>query len=217
MSWIGVGGLALTAVGTGSKMIASSKQKKRAQQLRSSITDPGSVRNYGLERTADILGQNYNNFNLPGLSGYLDNIGSGQAYSLDQARQASTSSSDLLGAVTASQLNADEARQSVYNQQAIGKQNALNEWLNSINAVGQDQLRVNQENQQRYQSQVNEAAALEGASIQNKDNALNEALAGINSLYSTNFVGQNYVNPTTGKLDRMDSVWDTYWKNRKNR
>lgn len=215
MSWVAVGGLAITAAGTGLKAAQGARQRRDAERIRNLYVDPGVQRNYGLERVSNILGQNYNNFNLPGFSAMLDNIRSGQASTVAQGVNAATSSNDILDLVTRSQSVADNATNDLYLQNAAGKQQALQSYLNSINAVGQDQVRVNQELNNRFSGRQQESAALEGAGIQNQYNAINEALSGINTLYSTNFVGRDYVNQSTGKMERMPSVWDSYWSKKK--
>lgn len=207
------GGLSLA--GSVAKYLTGRAQAKRAQQLRNSLSDPGITRNYGLERTSDILGQNYNNYNLPGFSNMLDNIKSNQGLAVNQGINAAGSSGDVLDLVTRSQSVTDNATQNLYMQQAQGKQQALNDYLNSVNAVGADQVRVNQLENQRYQQGLAEASALEGAGMQNQFGAMNEAISGINNLYSTNFVGKDYVNQATGKMEQLPSVWSSYWSKKK--
>lgn len=207
------GGLSLA--GSVGKYLTGRSQAKTAERLRNSLVNPGITQNYGLERTSDILGQNFNNYNLPGFSNMLDNIRSNQAFAINQGINAAGSSGDILDLVTRSQSVTDNATQNLYMQQAQGKQQALNDYLNSVNAVGADQVRVNQLENQRYQQGLAEAAALEGAGTQNQFGAMNEAISGINTLYSTNFVGKDYVNQSTGKMERTPSVWDSYWSKKK--
>lgn len=207
------GGLSLA--GSVGKYLTGRSQAKKAERLRNSLVNPGITQNYGLERTSDILGQNFNNYNLPGFSNMLDKIRSNQAFAINQGINAAGSSGDILDLVTRSQSVTDNATQNLYMQQAQGKQQALNDYLNSVNAVGADQVRVNQLENQRYQQGLAEAAALEGAGMQNQFGAMNEAISGINNLYSTNFVGKDYVNQSTGKIERIPSVWDSYWSKKK--
>ena len=207
------GGLALGS--TLGKFLTGRAQRRRADRLRNSLSDPGILRNYGLERASEILGNNYSKYNLPGLTSMLDNIRSNQAAAVSQGVNAATSSGDVLDLVTRAQDVTNNATQNVLLQNAQGKQDALNSWLNSLNAVGQDQVRVNQLENARYQQGLAEAAALEGAGIQNQSNSLNEAISGINALYNTNFVGRDYVNQQTGKIETLPSLWDTYWARKK--
>lgn len=214
MAWVAVGGLAVSAVGSGIKLAQGSKQNRNAQRIRNSISDPGVERNYALERNAEVLGNDYNNYFFPGMQSYLDQIKSGEAFAINQGIQGASSSGDVLDLISQAQFGSQNAMNELFTQQAQGKRSALSAWLGANQAVGADQVRVNQENRNVYNSRVGEAAALEGASMQNTNNAYNEILTGVGNLYNTTFAPRTSVNQATGKVENTGSVWSNYWKNK---
>lgn len=177
-----------------------------AKQLRESAVDPGIQPNYALGRVSDQLQDNYRNWQLPGYSAYMDQIESNQAASNRDAVRASTSSADILNAITNNQAVANSAANELNIAQASGKEQALMRYLDAVNQEGQDQVRINNLELQRYDSKLREAAALEGASIQNTNAGFQDALTATAAI-AGNFAPRSTVDQTTGKVVKMPSVW----------
>lgn len=203
--------VAAAAVGAGTSIYLSEKQKKDARKIREQSKDPGIQRNYGLERTNQILADNYNNFNLPGFTRYREQIASNQATGMSSLLQGASSSEDILAGATALQEQSNRAIGNMYTTQAQGKLDALSAYLGSVNAVGQDQVRVNQMDLSRYEQTMREAAALEGASMQNLNTGIQDMLMGIQPLI-TSLQPETYINPNTGKREKGQSRWNLMFK-----
>lgn len=201
-------------VGVGSAAYSiynSERQRRESKIIRESAVDPGIQRNYGLERTRDILADNYSNFNLPGFTRYREQIASNQASANARIRDGATSSEDILAGSVATQASANSATQNLYTTQAQSRLQALGDYLNSVNAVGQDQVRVNQLDLGRYEQTMREAAALEGASQQNLNTGLQDLVMGLQPMLSS-FQPTTTINPNTGEVVTGPSRHQQFWK-----
>lgn len=197
MSFIAAATLGVGAISAGTQMHLANKQRKQAEKIQRNAVDPGIQPNYGLQRTNQILANNYSNFELPGLTRYQEGIATNSATAMSGIRQGATSSEDILAGAVRVQDSGNEAMQGLYTEQARGKINALNSYLGSINAVGNDQVRMNNMELDRYDSTMREAAALGGAANQNLNNGIQDLLTGITPMIQ-NFLPQYSVDQNTG-------------------
>lgn len=211
MSFVAAATLGTGLISAGIGLSTASKQRKRANAIRSTAIDPGIQPNRGLARTSQILADQYSNFNLPGFTRYQEQIASNQANAMSNIREAATSSEDILSGAVSSQAVADESTSNLYTTQAQAKMDALNNYLNSVNAVGQDQVRVNNQELDRYNATMQEAAALEGASMQNRNNSIQDIMTSAQPLIR-NFMPTMAINPATGKMERNDSLYKQYFR-----
>lgn len=191
------------------------QQKNKAKRIRDNAVDPGIKRNYALDRTTEALFQNYSNWNLPGYEKYIQHLQSNQATANNAAMLGSGSSADVLNAVTANQAVADQSLGGIAIESASGRERALMEYLNSVKAQGQDQLRMDAQREARYQGQLNEAAAYEAAGIQNTNTAINDAVIGITALGQA-FMPRQTIDQSTGQMINLPSIWSTYRKGNNN-
>lgn len=199
-------------IGAGSAIYMGAQQRKRANAIRKNAQDPGIQPNYALDRVSNTLFERYNNYQLPGYNNYVAQIQGNMASANTAATQAATSSGDVIDAVTRNQFAADQALNNLTTASASGREAALMQYLQSVQAQGQDQVRVNQQQLNRYDRTLDEAAALEGASIQNTNQGFQDALVGAGAL-AGNFLPRTTISPTTGQAIKLPSVWQT-WRNR---
>lgn len=211
MAFAAVAGAAL---GAAVPIITGAAQKSRAKKIRNNAVDPGIQPNYALDRVTQTLFQNYSNWNLPGYSKMINQIGSNQASSNANVLNAATSSSDILNGITGNQVAADTSAIGLALNQASGKERALMSYLNSVNAQGQDQLRMNAQENERYQAELREAAAIEGAGIQNMNNGFQDLLTASSAMVG-NFLPRQTVSQTTGEVISLPSVWQQVYGNKK--
>lgn len=198
----------------GSAIYMGSQQRKRANAIRKEAEDPGIQPNYALDRVSNTLFENYNNYRLPGYNRYQEQIRGNMAAANSAAAQASTSSGDILDAVNRNQFAADEALNNLTLQNASGQEAALMRYLDSVRTQGQDQLRVNALQLDRYDRTLAEAAALEGAGTQNMYQGFQDAGIGASAIAS-NFMPRTAVSPTTGSVITLPSVWESYRNRRR--
>lgn len=208
---VGLVGAGVTAYST---YKTSQNQKKAAEQIRRSAVDPGIQPNVALDRVGQTLFENYSNWNLPGYSRYAEQIASNLAASNRDAVRASTSSADVLNSIVNNQAVADSAIGDLNIAEATGKEQALMKYLDVVQQQGQDDIRMNQMQLARYDNQLREAAALEGASIRNKDNAFQDATTAFSAL-AGNFMPRSTVSPTTGEVVSIPSVWSQVYNKKK--
>lgn len=205
---------AIGVVGTGAQIFSGIRQRNRANDIRESAVDPGIQRNYALDRVTNTLFQNYSNWNLPGYNNYVNQVGSTQASSNRDAALGATSSADVLNSITSNQAQTNQALENLAMQNASGRERALMEYLNSVRQQGQDQIRTNEMELMRYQDTINEAAALEGAGIQNIYGGIQEGMMTVGAL-AQNFMPRQTIDPATGAQISLPSVWDNYKRRRR--
>lgn len=210
MSFVAAATIGAAGIGAATSMSLAAKQRKEAEKIRNSAVDPGIQRNYGLQRTSEILADNYSNYNLPGLTRYQEQITSGGATAMDRIRQGATSSEDLLAGASRVQGVENDALGGLYTQQAQGKLSALDSYLQSMNRVGDDQVRVNNVQLDRYDAVLREAAALGGASTRNLNNGIQDILTSIGPMIQ-NFAPQSSIDPSTGQLVKGKSHYQNYF------
>lgn len=215
MSFAATVGLVGAGVAAYSTYQTSRNQKKAADRIRSSAVDPGIQPNVALDRVSQTLFENYSNWNLPGFSRYADQITANQAAANRDATRAATSSADILNSITNNQMVADSAMGDLNIAQATGKEQALMRYLDTVQQQGQDDIRMNQMQLARHDAQLREAAALEGASIQNQNNALQDVTSAFSAI-AGNFTPRSTVDQTTGNVVSMPSVWSQVYGKKKN-
>ena len=206
--------VAVAGIGAGATIYMGAKQKRDAKRVRDNAVNPGVQPNFALDRATQTLFQNYSNWNLPGYSKYIDQLGSNQATSNAAVLAGATSSADILNAVTNNQIGANQSAIDVAIAQASGKEKALMQYLQSSQQQGQDQVRMNQEQQQQYQGQLREAAALEGAGMQNMNNGFQDLLTASSAIVG-NFMPRQTVSSTTGEIIKLPSVWEQLYGKKK--
>lgn len=206
---------AAAVIGAGSAIYMGSQQRKQANKLRENAVDPGIQPNYALDRVSNTLFENYNNYNLPGYSRAMDQMQSAQATANRAAIDASTSSADILSAITRNEAVTQNSIGQLDTAVASGKEQALMRYLDSVAQQGQDQVRVNNMELQRYDAQLREAAALQGSGIQNQNSGFQDALTA-SAAIAGNFTPRTSINQNTGEIVRLPSVWQQLYGNKRN-
>lgn len=206
---------AAAVVGAGVTIYSGSKQRKAAKKARERAIDPGIQPNYALDRVANTLFQNYSNYQLPGKSKLMDDLYASQATSNNSAINAATSSSDVLNLITQNQAITDASISNIGVAEASGKEQALMRYLDAVQRQGQDQIRMNDQKLGRYDAQLREAAALEGAGIQNQNQGIQDALTA-SAAIAGNFMPRSSVDQTTGDLIQLPSVWNQLYGKKRN-
>lgn len=210
MSWVAAATAGATLVGSGIKYFQGKKQERQAANLRASKIDPGIKPNNEARQVRDILYDRYANYNLPGYSRYAEQIKTNAASNIYNITNAASSSADVIAGVIGSQMASNNAIQNLNQMEVSGQEKALMEYLNSLNAVGQDNIRINNAELDRFESSMAMADQLEAAATQNKANATNELLTTA-SVLASNFMPRQ--STTTAGNVIYQSPWATY-KNR---
>lgn len=215
MSWVAVGtGVASLGV-SAFKYFKGRKQSRDAERLRAQAVDPGFRPNQALIDNANILQNRYGNYTLPGQSAMEDSVKASASQAFSRGVQGATSGSDVLRLAERTQFNEQQALNQIGLNSAAGKEKALFDWLNANAAVGNDDVRVNQLELQRYQDQMREASALEQAGATNSYAAISEGISGLSTAVGAAFNPQ-WTFDNQGKMIQGDSMFKKWLSSRKN-
>jgi hypothetical protein len=167
--------------------IRSVGQRRQAKRIRANAVNPGYEMNSGVLQNADILGNRYSNYLLPGYSAQVNRIGTNAATAFNTGVQGASSGGDVLDLATKIAYGTGQQQNQLMLQNAQGKDAALGGFLNANAAAGQERQDANAYDRQQYMGQLQEAAALYGASDQN----LNNAITGISSIGTSALMNPN--------------------------
>lgn len=177
---------------------AASKQRKAAQAI--NPVDPGA--NLALQENARMLRERYGNYEMPGFQAAQGDINLAGQNAFQNATQGATSSGDLIDAASRIAYGTQRNMSDLYRQNAIGKEQALMQYLQANQAAGTDQA---QWDRSEYLADVNRRAQLMNASELNRMNAVQQGLGGLQSLsaYSAGMFANNNQtnNPNVGGSD----------------
>lgn len=171
----GAAPIAGVALGLGSTVLRAfqaASQRRKANKI--NPIDPGFAANQGILDNKRIVNENYNNYTLPGMEGIKDGLSNSLATNTASLMEGASSSGDVLDGVTKLAYGNDQAINALGIQQAQMKQNLLPEVLNANAMAGNEAVRKNEFDEQRYQAQLGEKAALMGASMQNGFKAVDD-------------------------------------------
>lgn len=154
----GVVGAGLSLIPTVAKIFTGAAQRRRANRI--NPVDPGFQMNTGIIDNKRQVDDMYNNYTLPGKSAILNSLQATAANSIDTATQGATSSGDVLDAATKIGYGEGQNINALGIQEAQSKQALLPMVLDANAAAGNELVRKNQFDEQRYQAQVAEKAAL---------------------------------------------------------
>lgn len=156
-------------------------QRRQAKRIRANAVDPGYEMNSGVMQNAEILGNRYSNYMLPGYSQQLNRIGTNAATAFSGGVQGASSGGDVLDLATKIAYGTGQQQNQLMLQNAQGKDAALSGFLNANAAAGEERQNANAYDRDNYMRQLNEAASLYGASDQN----FNNAAVGLSSIGTT--------------------------------
>lgn len=166
----------------GVKYLLGSAQRKAANAIHP--YNPGYEINRDTVDNARILGDNYNNYLLPGYKQTLSNLQSGQTNAQVNAERGATSSGDVISAANVgNQVNAQQMGQLAV-QNAQGKQNALTEYLAAKAASGAEQQNKNTYDREMYNQQLGLKNQLNNNATANQYGAADQAAKLISSIFS---------------------------------
>lgn len=175
------GGLATaTLIGAGASLIPSIFQgikgifqKRQANKI--NPIDPGYQMNNAAIDASRIYGDRYGNYQLPGYNNYVNQIGSNMASSFNRGSQGASSSGDILDLATKIAYGGNQATNNLALQNAQGKENALNQYMQSNILAGKEYQDKNAYDREQYMNKLKEKAALAQAGDTNLYGALNTA------------------------------------------
>lgn len=153
-------------------------QRRQAKRLRASAVDPGYQMNQGVLQNEQSLRESLGNYQIPGYTQALNNIGASSATAFNSGLQGASSSGDVLDLATRIAYGTGEQKRQLEVQNAQGKNELFDQYLNANVAAGQERQNSNAYQRQKYQQQLAEAAALYNAGSQN----INSALGGVSSV-----------------------------------
>lgn len=165
------------------KAIAGGKQVKDAKNM--VIKDPGYQKNQAVLDNAEFLKNRYANYTMPGMSRQMNRIGTNYATAFNRGTQGASSSADVLDLATNLAYGEGQQQQDIYDQNALGKENALGQSLQANALAGNEAVKENEYQRQLYQQKLLERAG--------KIQAGNENLYG--ALDTAGTVAGSYLNP----------------------
>lgn len=165
-----IAGAAIGALPSILGLFTGNKQRKAANRI--NPIAPTFVANSGILDNQRILNQMYNNYTLPGSTAIKDNLDQGYATALNTAAQGATSSSDVLDSAAKLSYNQGQNLNALGLQEAQGKQQLLSSVLSANEQAGNEAVRKNQLDEERYQALLKEKAALTQAGAANTYNAV---------------------------------------------
>lgn len=153
-------------------------QRRQARRIRASAVDPGYQVNTAVIQNAETLKNRYNNYQLPGYSQALNQIGTNSATAFNNGVQGASSGADVLDLATKIAYGTGQQQNQLAIQNAQGKEGALNDYLAANAAAGQERVSANAYEREKYMQQLQEAAALYNAGDQN----INSGITGASSI-----------------------------------
>lgn len=155
--------------------VSSIGQRRQAKRIRANAVDPGYELNSGVMQNRDILANRYGNYTLPGMSQQFNRIGTNAATAFNTGMQGATSGADVLDLATKIAYGTGQQQNQLMMQEAQGREAAFGDFLGANVAAGQERQNANAWDRQQFERKLAEAAALEGASMQNMSNAITGA------------------------------------------
>lgn len=157
------------------KAISGIFQKNKANKI--NPVNPGYQINNAVVDNARILGERYNNYEMPGYGQALSNIYQSGANAFAQGSQGAGSGGDILDLATKIAYGQNNAINQLGAQNAAGREQALGQSLQANAAAGQEYQNRNAYDRDMYQQQLREKAALTQAANQNIYGALDTGAA----------------------------------------
>lgn len=159
-------------------------QRRQAKRLREQIVEPNFQQNQGVLQNRDIQAARFGNYQIPGYNQLMNNINSSAGSAFNQGIQGASSSNDVLDLATRIAYGQGQQQRQLGMQNAMGKENALGDFLNANIQAGQERVNANEWDRQKYMNQLAEAAALYQGGGQNIFNSL----AGASTIASSAFL-----------------------------
>lgn len=191
------------------KYFQGRSQQRRADSIRQNASDPGFARNQGLIDNADVLRDRYTNYQMPGYSQAVNNVNLSANNAFNQGVQGASSSADVLDLAGRVQQVRQGGLNNIQMTNAQMQDQALMDYLRANEAVGQDTVRVNALQNQRYDQQMAEAAALQQAGATNQYGALNDVASAATTIANT-YLTPQWSYDSQGRMTQGDSMFNQW-------
>lgn len=182
------------------KGISGIIQSNRAKKI--NPVNPNYQMNNEVIDNARRLSDRASNYNLPGYTKALSDIGSTYSSAFNQGVQGASSSGDVLDLATKIAYGQANATSDLNARNAMGRENAYMQSLQANAQAGQEYQNKNAYERDLYQQQLREKAALQQAGNENIYGAINDAssagLSLINDINDKN-------NPNNGKPNNANA------------
>jgi len=172
MAWFLVSSALVSAVPAIYKGITGIGQTNQANRMHP--VDPGYQMNRGVIDNAKTLSDYYGNYQLPGYSKMVNNIGSNYQSAFENGIQGASSGGDVLDLASKMAFGKNQALNQLGIQNAQGKQAALGDYLQANAAAGQQYQDKNAYERDQYDKMVRAKAALTQAGAQNTYGAIDQ-------------------------------------------
>lgn len=170
MDPLSIAGAAIGIAPTIAGWFTGGAQRRRARQI--NPVDPGFVANPGILDNKRIMDELYGNYTLPGRSGIESNLSASTAGGMAMATQGASSSGDIIDAAARITQGQNQAVNNLGIQQAEMKNGLLPGVMDANAQAGQQVVDRNMYDQNRYQQQLEEKAALTQAGAINQFKSL---------------------------------------------
>lgn len=182
-------------------------QRRRANNI--NPVDPGFAENTGLLDNKVLASNLYDNFTLPGKSGIINSLEGNYANAMNAINNAATSSEDILSGVTSLSANKDQALLDLGIAEGEAKRQLLPMVMQTNAAYGEEAVRRNQFQLDRYNQDLDRKANLEVSGATNMFKSADSlATLGTSLLNYTSDSGVG------GFTDKQKKAYDTYSKRR---
>lgn len=181
MAWIAIAGAAIAAAPAIYKGVKGITQSSQASKM--NPTNPGYQVNQGVIDNARTLSDQYGNYQLPGYASMAGNIDTDFSNAFSSGVKGASSGNDILQLATNMAYGKNKAYNQLGEENAQGKQGILGQYLNANAAAGQQYQNKNLYDQQQYQQQLQQKAALTQAGATNTYGAIDQ-LSGLASKYA---------------------------------
>lgn len=186
------------------KLFSGASQKNQANQIQP--YNPGYQINNQVLDNARILGDRYNNYTLPGYTQAQGNINNTYQNAYSQGVQGATSGADVADLAAKLAYGKNVAQQNLTAANAQGKDAALQPYLEANAAAGQQFQNKNEYDNQQYQQQLRQKAALIQAGNTNEYNALDTG-ASVLSAYLNPKSTISFGDDGMGKAKNLGSIF----------
>lgn len=204
------GGLIGGAIGLAPSLFKLFKGNSQSNQANNiNPVNPGYQVNQNVIDNANILRNRYGNYTLPGYSQAKDNINRGYQDAFSKGVQGATSGGDVSDLAAKLAYGKNIAENQLETQNAQGKDAALGQYLDASTAAGQQYQNKNLYDQQQYQDQLKEKAALTQAGATNTYNALDTGASVLSSYLNPRHTVTDFSNTNSGKTKKLNSIFDT--------
>lgn len=187
------------------KLFSGASQKSQANKIQP--VNPGYQINNQVLDNARILGDRYNNYTLPGYTQAQGNIDNTYQNAYSQGVQGATSGGDVADLAAKLAYGKNVAEQNLSTANAQGKDAALTPYLQANEATGNEFQKKNEYDNQQYQQQLRQKAALIQAGNTNEYNSLDTGASVLSAYLNPKHTTTDFTNDNVGKAKALGSIF----------